>query len=418
MAWWIALVFLACAAAMYTKRLPALLALPLMALAIALLPDPGHPLAALELVFGEGTKRLAGAMTNAVFGAMLAHVVQVTGIGEAIVKLASELAGDRPVTVALIMTVATALAFVSLTGLGAVVMIGSVVLPILVGVGIPPRHAAGILLFAVSLGGTWNVANWGFYSEVLRVPQGGILAYACITGSTLGLAALAYLLVNARAVRRTWAQPVEATPPPPLRPYALVTPIVPVVLILGFKLAGRDLNINAALSTGLFYGILTTRPRELSRLLSASIIEGIRAMAPVVGLMMGIGMAVVALMSDPVKAAMEPLLRAVVPHSPAGFVLFFGLLSPLALYRGPLNLYGLGAGIAAILSAVGLPAGMVTGALMSTGLIQGVCDPTNTHNVWIGGFTQTDVNEILRATLPYAWAATVVSLAVIACVRR
>ncbi len=113
---------------------------------------------------------------------------------------------------------------------------------------------------------------------------------------------------------------------------------------------------------------------------------------------------------------MAPLLRAVVPSSPWGYVLFFGLLSPLALYRGPLNLYGLGAGVATVLAAILNPA-LVMGALMCTGMIQGVCDPTNTHNVWTGSLTKTDVNDILKSTLPYAFAATVAALIVIALTR-
>ena len=51
---------------------------------------------------------------------------------------------------------------------------------------------------------------------------------------------------------------------------------------------------------------------------------------------------------------------------------------------------------------------------MSTGLVQGVCDPTNTMNVWAADFTKTDVNDILRSTLPYVFGATLIALALIA----
>ena len=36
------------------------------------------------------------------------------------------------------------------------------------------------------------------------------------------------------------------------------------------------------------------------------------------------------------------------------FVLVFGLLSPLAIYRGPLNVWGLGSGIVALLASCGM----------------------------------------------------------------
>ena len=426
MAWLILAVFLVCAVLMYTKRLSALLALPIMALVVALVAMHDRPLDALALVFGTGTTRLAGAMTNAIFGAMLAHVVFSCGIAETIVKKAAELAGDRVLPVAFILMLATAVSFLALTGLGAVIMVGTLVLPILIGVGIRPLAASGIFLFGLSIGGVWNVAGWGFYRDVLKVSLGTVSSFAAIVSACIFVAAVVYILRNARAHRTAWAMP---TAPPPasaaIPGAALLTPLLPVFLILGFKYANvltggllksQVFEINAALTLAALYGILTTRPRELANTLMGALTEGIRSVAPVLGLMIGIGMAVTALMSEPVVAVMKPALQAVVPTTPAGYILFFGLLSPLALYRGPLNLYGLGAGIGAILTAL-LKPHLVVGALMSTGLIQGVCDPTNTHNIWTAGFAKTDVNDVLRSTLPYVFFATFAALVVIGLTR-
>ncbi|MFZ5827360.1 MAG: transporter [Bacillota bacterium] len=414
MAWIILLVFVVFAALMYTKKLSAILALPIMALLIALLPNWDKPMDAITLVFGTGAPRLAGAMMNAVFGAMLAHVVYTTGIAETIIKKAAELAGDKTLPVAIIMTLATAISFVALGGLGSIIMVGTLVLPIMIGVGLRPLAAGSMFLLGVSMGGVWNVANWGFYQSVLKVPLETISTFATTNGVILILAGLAFVVVNARPHRTTWAMPATAPAPTPSVPgYAMITPLIPVALLLGFKyLGGKPFDINAALTIAALYGILTTRPQEILNTLTAAVTEGIKNVAPVLGLMIGIGMAVTALMADPVKAVMTPLLQGIVPTSPLGYVLFFGLLSPLALYRGPLNLYGLGAGVGAILTSLFQPH-LVMGALMSTGMIQGVCDPTNTHNAWTGGFTKTDVNDILKATLPYVFVATLVALAVI-----
>jgi DcuC family C4-dicarboxylate transporter len=427
MVWMILAVFLVCAALMYTKKLSAILALPLMAVIIALLATPDKPLDAITLVFETGTARLAKAMTNVIFGAMLAHIVFTTGIAETIVKKAAELAGDRTLPVTIIMTMATAIAFLALAGLGSVVMMGTLVIPILLGVGLRPLAAAGIFLFGLSIGGMWNVANWGFYQDVLKLPLATISTFATVGGISLIVATLVYIVVNVRSPRVAWAAATTApaTAVISVPGISLLTPLIPVLLILGFKyanvlsggyFASREFDINAALIIAALYGVLTTRPKEILNLLTGAFTEGIKTVAPVIALLIGIGMAVTALTADPVKAAMEPLLRAVAPNSPWGYVLFFGLLSPLALYRGPLNLYGLGAGVATVLAAILNPA-LVMGALMCTGMIQGVCDPTNTHNVWTGSLTKTDVNDILKATLPYAFAATVAALIVIALTR-
>ncbi len=426
MAWAFLLVFLVCAALMYTKKLSAILALPLMALLIAVLATPDKPLEAIGLVFETGTARLAKAMTNVIFGAMLAHVVFATGIAETIVKKAAELAGDRALPVSIIMTLATALSFLALAGLGSVVMMGTLVIPILLGVGLRPKAAAGLFLFGLSIGGMWNVANWGFYQDVLKLPLSTISSFATIGGVSLIGATLIFIFVSARSPRVAWNAPAAPAPPNnSVSGLSLFTPVVPILLILGLKhadfftggaLAARDFDINAALLLAALFGILTTRPRELINLLTGAFTEGIKTVAPVLALLIGIGMAVTALTAEPVKAAMEPLLRSVSPTSPWSYVAFFGLLSPLALYRGPLNLYGLGAGVATVLAAILNPA-LVMGALMCTGMIQGVCDPTNTHNVWVGNLTKTDVNDILKTTLPYAFGATVAALGFIALTR-
>jgi hypothetical protein len=44
--------------------------------------------------------------------------------------------------------------------------------------------------------------------------------------------------------------------------------------------------------------------------------------------------------------------------------------------------------------------------------VQGVSDPTNTHNVWIANNLNLDIQRILRATLPYVWATAFVGLAI------
>lgn len=422
MVWLILIVFLVFASLMYTRRLPALLALPLMAVIIILLSGI-YWMAGLQTVFQEGATRLAGAMTNAIFGAILAHVVYTTGIAENIVKRAAELGGDRPFIAGLVLALASALCFTSIGGLGSVIMVGTVVLPVLSSVGFSPLSSAAIFLFSISVGGVWNLANWGFYRDVLQVPLQTIQSFAMINWIFLTLAFIAMLAVDSRRTRYAWETPGLQTPltiEQPVPRAALVTPLVPIVIMLFYRFGnlwpfvGQSVtfDINVALLIGALYGVLTTRPRDIVQTLTAAVTEGIKNVAPVIGLMMGIGMAVTALTHPLVKDTLTPFLQGIIPSGRLGYVLFFGLLAPLALYRGPLNLYGLGAGVGAVLTGL-LPSHLVMGALMSTGLVQGVCDPTNTHNVWTAGFTNTDVNDILRKTLPWVWAAAILSLATI-----
>ena len=234
-------------------------------------------------------------------------------------------------------------------------------------------------------------------------------------------------------MRRFWSAADEVSRGP--APWwSLPTPVVPIALVLGFHLWGlyaqRWLGVEqpyqfpilAAMLVGVVYGVLTTlrRDRSAIQLLSRATFEGIGNVAPAVALMMGIGMVLNAIMGPaggepaqwPVIAAIKPVILQLTPQSPIAIVAVFGLLAPLALYRGPLNLWGMGAGIAGAMLGVGaLPAASVMVVFFSVGLVQGICDPTNTHNVWVANYVDVDVQAILKKTLPYVWIAAVVGLA-------
>jgi hypothetical protein len=136
------------------------------------------------------------------------------------------------------------------------------------------------------------------------------------------------------------------------------------------------------------------------KILTASAIKGIEDGAPAAILMMGIGMLLNALNLPVIKTSLEPLIKALPFDSPIFYVAFFGLLSPLALYRGPLNIFGIGIGLFTIMFGIGvLPAMALLAAIMCVVQVQNVCDPTNTHNVWIANFTGVRVEELTKETI-------------------
>jgi hypothetical protein len=107
-----------------------------------------------------------------------------------------------------------------------------------------------------------------------------------------------------------------------------------------------------------------------------------------------------ALNLQPIKTALEPLIKSLPFGSPIFYVAFFGLLSPLALYRGPLNIFGIGIGLFTIMFGTGvLPPIALLAAIMCVVQVQNICDPTNTHNVWIANFTGVRVEELTKETI-------------------
>ncbi|HTD32158.1 MAG TPA: hypothetical protein VK665_00755, partial [Candidatus Elarobacter sp.] len=420
-------VFLLLAALMIARKLPALLAVPLMAIATAAIagvplqhaPVPADdPKVAHDLlsVITRGAVQLAPVYATLFFGALLSRVVLSTGIAETLVTYAAEFGGDRPLVLSLLMCAVVAVLFTTVTGLGAIIMIGTIVLPVLMTVGVPRATSATLFLLAFGLGYILNIAQWKFYGTIFGVDRTAFQTYAFVIFAIQAAVLVAYALVRARATQGYATKVVvregaeDEAPRKRVGPFALITPVLPLVLLRGF-----GVDAIAGFAVAALYGVLVTRPRETVKLLVAAWIRGIEDVAPATILMIGIGMLLVAANTPEVQGAMKPLVAAVAPRSPLAYVLLFGLLSPLALYRGPLNPYGVGIGVYTVLATLHvLPAVALVAAVMAVVQVQNVCDPTNTQNVWVANFTGTGVEQITRLLLP--WQVAVATIAVIAAV--
>jgi H+/gluconate symporter-like permease len=422
-------IFAIMAVLMYLNRLPAIVALPIMAIAIALAARV--PWTDLATIISEGTFLLHRAYATAILGSILAAVVSQTGVAETLVKKAAELGGDRPIALALVLTAVVAVLFTTLGGLGAVIMVATIVFPVLLAVGLPQLAVGCLFLLGMSLGGIFNLTNWQLYKETMGLSVGTILTFAVPLAALLAAATIVFAVVQLRPGRlRRYCQdpePVRAVTFVPW--YSLLTPVVPLLLVLGFaahnlvrkllggQASGFEFPIVTAMVVGIAYGLVTASrpPQGRVQLLAKAVVDGIGGVAPAVALMLGIGILVKAVMHPQVLEEVRPLLGQILPGTRVGYVVVFTVLAPLTLYRGPLNVWGMGFGLAKMMAAApGLGPAAIMAALLSVGQIQGVCDPTNTHNVWVANYVGVDVQRILRSTITYVWAAAALGLVVAA----
>lgn len=429
--WIIVLIFIAMSVLMFTKKLSAMFALPLMAFLIAL--AAGIPWANVvqgeqttpgmaTLLFAEGPVRLSSAMMMLIFGAILSQVVKNTGIAETTVRKVSELAGDRALALAIAFIIILSLLFTTLGGLGSVIMIGTIVIPIMISVGIKPNVAGCILLISLSTGGIFNLANWGLYTDALKLTVEEIRSFAFVVGALYVIMAIVFAIIeikfdgkfNFKKKKVAWPSPTEkasvrmdaSVDYKKVNILAVLTPLVPLVLVVGFKW-----DIIPAFVVGILYGVITTINKDSLNMLSKSVIQGISDSAGALFLMIGIGMLLKVVMDPRVTAYIGPVITNIMPSTGIVYILFFAILAPLALYRGPLNLWGLGLGIAALMMTSGKMAPMaIMAALLTTGQLQGICDPTNTHNVWTASAVSVDTSDILKKTLPYVWITAIIGL--------
>lgn len=404
-------IFIVFAALMFTRKMPALLALPSMAILIAFLANlPINDV--LNNIIGQGAVKLAPVYVAVFMGAMMGRVMMQTGIAEEIIKRAAEFGGERPLIVAFGLMLVTAILFTTLQGLGAIITVGSLVLPIMMSLGIPRKLAGTLFLLAFGTGFIFNPILFALYRQLLQLKNDDILppsvsTFAFVLMGLMTVTVVIYALIAAKrsgeillmsAVSTETLLKRDKTKKVPL--VALLTPIVPLVLYFGFNAWGLKLDFTAAFIIGSLFAILTTNWRNGIKTLTASAIKGIEDGAPAAILMMGIGMLLNALNLQPIKMALEPLIKALPFDSPLFYVAFFGLLSPLALYRGPLNVFGIGIGLFTIMFGTGvLPPMALLAAIMCIMQVQNICDPTNTHNVWIANFTGVQVEALTKETI-------------------
>ena len=308
----IIVVFLVIAALMMTKKIPTLLALPLMAVIICIIAGvpavgtdaEGNAIGWLQTVVENGTVRMGSAIMAVIFGAWLGQLMNKTGVTENIIKKSAELGGDRPLVVTLIMVVPET------------------------------RQLKGV-------------------------------------AGTL----------------------------------AMLTPLVPILLVALLKVP-----VVPAFVAGIIWVLVFTSKSfsKAMNLLVKTCYDGITDAGPAVILMIGIGILYLAVTHRMVKEVLNPFLLAVIPSNRIAYIIFFSLLAPLSLYRGPMNLFGLGSGIAALVIGLGTLSPLaVMGAFLAAERIQGCGDPTNTQNVWTANFAEVDVNTITKKLLPYLWVIAV-----------
>ena len=416
----ILLVFLVSVALMMLRKLPTILALPIMAIAIAFVAGMpfmgGDGTNIAGTVLQNGAMRLSTAIAGLLFGGWFAKVLTKTGVTRTIIRKAAELAGDKPLPIALTFLAVCSIIFASASGLGMVILVGTIILPIMISAGVAPLTAGLVLLLSNGIGVTFNVSNLGVYIDVLGLPQEIVTRYSWFAGIPLIIVAVAMIVImitRSRTTQKAWAMPDPnngeelSAGEKNVRLIALISPVVPVVLVFAF-----NVPLVAAIVIGIVVTIILSTPKNVVQVVAGGFVEGIQDTAGAAGLMIGIGMVLNAVMAPEVAAVLNPAIENIIPTTAVAFVLLFGVFSFLAIYRGPLNVWGLGSGVVALLAASGMNPVSAMIALRLVSNVQSVCDPTNTHNVWVSDYTKIDVNEFMKKPIPWIFISTFVGLIV------
>ncbi|MER7741799.1 transporter [Streptomyces sp. NPDC096538] len=427
----ILLLMLAGVGLMLARVLPTAFALVLLGVAIAV--AAGAPLTGensiLDTVLQEGAPALAATMLAVLIGSWLGKLMEETGIAGTLVRKIVEFGGDRPTVVALGVLAVSALVGTVTGSAPAAMMAGIIGIPAMIAVGVPKTTAAGTILMGIAAGMPFELPVWQFFSTALELPVDTVKGFMLKLFPFAAFFAVLFVLVESRrkGVEHAWSLASAAERDKGGSPrerrrararrmgdapwYALLAPVVPLVLALGL-----DLPIIPSMLGGVLWALVTTtRPGHLNKRSLRTLYGGFELAAPPIALFVAIGVLLAAVKLPGAVEALNPLVEAVAPGNPVVFVLVFTLLVPLCLYRGPLNVYGLGAGIAGVLIAAGIyPAVAVLGLTASYNQVFGVSDPTSTQTVWAAQYSGVGPQQVMLRTLPYVWCVALGGLIVTA----
>ena len=211
------------------------------------------------------------------------------------IKKAAELGGDRPLVITIVLSIVVALLFTTLAGLGSIIMVGTIVLPIMVSIGIPALSAVSIFLMAFATGLSFNIANWQTYSSIFGVEVQQIKSFSIylMIATTIATLVLIFREFKINGIKLSFSNQLnnELNNKNQLKGVrgflAMITPIIPIILVVFLKFP-----IVPSFMVGIIWIAISTFKNwnKTMGLITKSCYDGISDAAPAVILMVGIGM--------------------------------------------------------------------------------------------------------------------------------
>ena len=357
-------------------------------------------------IFDGGPTSFGPTAVYIIFGSWFGRILVETGIASTIIRNAVELGGDKPGLTCILLNLVTALIFTTSYGPGAVVAIGVIVFPIMLSLGIPKPLAAGSFCMSVGCGLYFNqslltqAASFMAVGEDTYVIGNAWYAFAAVAFVIHFLSIVVMVLLNTKKMKaHAWAAaPVDTSKNVPA--IAMLTPILPVVLAIALKL-----SMIPAILVSVIFALITTGNikswRKIADLVQKTFHDGVSDVGLVLAFLMFLQMFCKA--AGMIKGLLAPIIAPILPSSMFLMFLLFGLFGILAMYRGPLTIWGAGMALFVIVAettgwplAVLYPLFYIPCCTVNTN----IC-PTQSWNMWAIGYTQVSVKDFMKTTMPF-----------------
>jgi len=368
-------------------------------------------------VFQKSVENYGATIAIIVFGAWFGRILVDTGIAGYIIKKTVELAGDKPLITALLLSTVCALIFTSAFGVGSVMAIGMIVLPILLSLGIDKKTALGAYLLAVSAGMYLNIAYVSQFFAVFKNVKydDNYIHFAMIATIVHVVIMLAFIVFNYNRNQkngraRAWAAGVptqKETKTSSLNFSCIIVPFIPIIMVAFFKWQPVP-----SFLMGIFLGLLLTRNMGTYDLavekIQKTLYDGIADSGLLIGMLYSVNIFQAA--AKQVAPILQHMLGGIIPTTPVMIVAGFCILAPLALFRGPLMIWGSGIALVSIFQAMGIFSEMFLFALFlipPVAIVASAC-PTQSWSMWGLSYAKVEPKQYIQTNLPWAWVILII----------
>jgi hypothetical protein len=343
-------------------------------------------------------------------GSWFGRVLSETGITSSIIRKAVELGGDKPFVICALLSLVVMGIFTSSFGSGVVIAIGIIVLPILFALGVPRALATTSFIMSIASG---TFINAVYYNQLSSMIPGYpndmhfyMFGFAAMAINEICIFIMLAIGLRKEKPARNWAASVDL-PQGNAPVWSFICPIVPVLMAMIFGWPTLPSFIFAIFTALLLTGRLFDRKNVMNLILKAAH-DGINdvSMLCVMVIMLQIYITIAGV-NTPIFNAM---LGPVMPRNPLILVIAIGLLAPIALFRGPLMWWGVGAATVALLGGLSIFSVPLLFQLMlvpTTFMATAIC-PTQGWNIWSLGFTKLTPKDIFKHGFVPAWASCII----------
>ena len=359
-----------------------------------------------QQIFNDGPLSWGTAAVTVAFGSFFGRILVTSGIAATLIRKTVELGGDRITLTTVLLCIVTTLIFTSTFGVGAVIAICSIAVPILLAMGVPKALAVVSFCMSVSAGAYMNPA---MFSEFKLIFDGIEFDK---TYFPFGIAALLIQLVLliifvAFSLRKSgktsaWAANVTMDTATANAPwYSLITPALPVLLAVFL-----GCQVIPSFFFSALYGLFTSKQirsfRDFAEKIPKIFSEGVIDIAALLGFLF------ILPMFSEVASLNTPLLQAVIgnflPTSPLIIAIAFAILAPLSHFGGPLAAQGCGIATVTMMVAMGVPVTFLFPVFyvlrLSTSLAIG---PNQSWNAWAMMHNKVTISEFFKVGFPLSW---------------